>query len=75
MIDLTITAAFESKSSKIPTLNIARTKTELLKQLIRITNDLKIIEFKKYISLESNLEEISKMINGWIKYLTQQPYN
>lgn len=31
--------------------------------------DLKIIEDKKYLELELALQEISKMTNGWIKYL------
>lgn len=32
-------------------------------------NELKIIENKSYIILEGQLQEISKMASGWIKYL------
>jgi hypothetical protein len=42
---------------------------ETLKQLVRLTSDLEIIDMKKYLTLESELQEISKMTNGWIKYL------
>lgn len=66
---LLIDASLEIKSSKSPILNNARIKVELLKRLVRLTNDLKIIDNKKYIDLESELQEISRMINGWIKYL------
>lgn len=68
IIPLTITAAFESKYNKIPILNSARIKIEVLKRLVRIAYELNIIEKKKYIILESDLQEISKMTNGWIKY-------
>ncbi len=71
LVELVITATFESKNQKLPSLNTARIKIELLKRLLRIANELNIIEQKKYIYLESQLQEISKMTNGWIKYLEQ----
>ncbi len=69
-VQLIITAALESKNSKFPLLNTARTKLELLKKLIRIVNELNIIPNDKYLELELDLQELSKMTNGWIKYLT-----
>jgi len=66
---LIITAALESKNSKLPLLNTARIKIELMKKLIRITNELNIVPNSKYLELELDLQEISKMTNGWIKYL------
>ena len=50
-------------------LSSTRIKIEVLKRLIRIAHELSIIDRKKYIILESDLQEISKMTNGWIKYL------
>ncbi|KKS34677.1 MAG: hypothetical protein UV22_C0008G0009 [Parcubacteria group bacterium GW2011_GWA2_42_35] len=64
-----ITAALELRENKLVILNSARIKIEVLKRLIRITYELNVIESKKYINLESDLQEISKMTNGWIKYL------
>ncbi len=64
-----IAAALEPKYNKIPSLNSTRIKIEVLKRLIRISHELNIIDKKKYIVLESDLQEISKMTNGWIKYL------
>lgn len=69
IFNLAVTAALEIKNNKLPILNSARIKIEVLKKLIRITRELNIIENKNYIYLESDLQEISKMINGWIKYL------
>jgi hypothetical protein len=36
---------------------------------VRMAYELEIIENRKYIDFQSDLQEISKMINGWIKYL------
>jgi len=69
IIDLLTAASLETKSNKIPILNLARIKIEILKRLIRTTYELNIIESKAYIDLESDLQEISKMTNGWLKYL------
>jgi len=68
IMTLTVTAALESKYNKISILNSARIKIEVLKRLVRIASELAIIDKKKYIILESDLQEISKMTNGWIKY-------
>ena len=69
IINLIINASLEMKSNKLPILNSARIKIEVLKRLVRIAYELKIIENKKYLRLELDLQEISKMTNGWIKYL------
>lgn len=69
IMNLVIEASFEIRNSKFPLLNSARIKIEILKRLFRIAYELDIIEDKKYLDLESDLQEISKMANGWIKYL------
>lgn len=40
-----------------------------LKILIRILKDLKILDIKKYLLLEDELQEIGKMLGGWIKFV------
>lgn len=67
---LIIEAALQSKTDKLPTLNTARTKIEVLKRLIRMIHELNIIPANKYLELETDLQTISRMTNGWIKYLT-----
>jgi len=71
-ISLTIAAALESNKGKLSLLNSIRIKIEILKRLIRVCRDLNIINDKNYISIELNLQEISKMANGWIKYLLKK---
>ena len=69
IISQIITAAFEPKNKKLEVLYSARIKIELLKRLFRLAYELKIIGVRFYLDFESDLQEISKMVNGWIKYL------
>lgn len=71
-ISFLISASLESKIEKIITLKKARAQIETLKQLIRIEYELKIITEKVYLKTEENLQEISKMTNGWSKYTETQ---
>ena len=71
ILDLTIESSLEVKANKFNTLNSARIKIETLKRLLRIIYELRLIDDKKYIDLETDLQEISKMSNGWIKYLKE----
>lgn len=68
-INLLIAASLETRNNKLSILNSARIKIEVLKRLIRIAYEFNVIGNKKYIDLELDLQEISKMTNGWIKYL------
>ena len=71
LLEIIIIASLEKKINKGQPLNAARIKIEILKRMIRITHELKIIEARKYIELETELQEISKMTSGWIKYLNK----
>jgi len=66
--ELAIEAALTSSTDKSAPLRKLRIKIEVAKRLIRLTANLKIIIPKKYIDLETNLQEISKMATGWQKY-------
>ena len=70
--ELAITASFEEKSEKTKTIKSLRIKLEVLKRIIRNSFELKIINEEKYIEFFEDLEEVSKMTNGWLKYLKQQ---
>jgi hypothetical protein len=74
IFSLLINASFESKLEKIISLKKARLQIETLKQLIRMEYEIKIIPEKTYLIIELKLQEISKMTNGWLKYMeTQNP--
>jgi hypothetical protein len=72
-ITFIIKASLASRTKKVEPLEQTRINLELLKHLIRTEHELKIITEKQYIYTESMLIETSKMTNGWIKFLTQNP--
>lgn len=65
-------ASFVFRADKKIILNRVRISLEILKNLVRTEYELKIIDEKTYIRIESALIETSKMTNGWIKYITTQ---
>jgi len=66
-------ATFAPRQKKNEILEEVRISLEVLKHLIRIEYELKIIPEKTYIEIASLLIETSKMTNGWIKYIMQNP--
>jgi len=73
ILEISLSASFELKNNKLVLLNSSRIKIEVLKRLFRIMYESEVIEKKKYVELEFDLIEISKMTNGWIKYLKENP--
>lgn len=60
-------ASQQSKSEKLPTLEKTSVKLNFLRVCIRLMKDIKAIDAKKYIIIEANLDEIGRMLGGWIK--------
>lgn len=60
-------AGQQSKSEKLPTLEKTSVKLNFLRVCIRLMKDIRAIDTKKYIFIEANLDEIGRMLGGWIK--------
>jgi len=73
VLEFVITAQFTKGADKITFLEQARTRVEILKRLLRICQELRIISVTVYIKISELLVTISKMINGWIVYLKKLP--
>ena len=69
-LSLAIQASFETKIEKKPTLETLRIKIGLLKQLVRTALEIHSIPESAYLKLQAKLQEISKMVNGWLKYVS-----
>ncbi len=67
-IEILTLASQISKFEKEKMLLRANSKNEILKILFRITLNCGIIECRQYLEIESKLQEIGKMTQGWIKY-------
>lgn len=57
------------KNEKVVILNEASKKLNMLRVFVRLSKDVKAIDNKKYITLQENLDEIGRMLGGWIKNL------
>lgn len=64
--ELLLTASYSPRGEKINFLIKADAKISFLKLLIRLANETKIIDNKKYLILQEKLQEIGKMLGGWM---------
>lgn len=69
IIELLLEASYLPKETKRPLLLKASNKFETLKIFIRLLQELKIIDQKKYIVLQTAIQEIGRMFGGWLKTL------
>lgn len=58
-----------SKNEKSGILEEASKKLNMLRVFIRLSKDVKAIDNKKYTTLQEKLDEIGRMLGGWIKSL------
>ena len=61
-----------SEQNKITTLNKVDVKLKILKTLMRLGFDVKAIDQKRYLILQESLQEIGKMLGGWIKSIKEK---
>ena len=67
--ELVLVAVGSPKEQKLKTLEQANAKFEVIKVFFRIAREFKIIDNKKYLVLETQAQEIGKMLGGWIRSL------
>lgn len=67
ILELILKASYSRE--KIISLGNASLKLDFLKVLIRITYETKTIDQKKYLLMEKELQEMGRMLGGWIRSL------
>lgn len=70
LLELLIAASNTTKDRKLPLIQQANIKLDTIKILIRLAKDVKAIDEKKYIILQSNVQEIGRMLGGWQRTLS-----
>ena len=55
------------KTEKLPVLENTSIHINCLRVFVRLAKDVKAIDNKKYVRLEGIIDEIGRMIGGWIK--------
>lgn len=56
-----------NRTMKLPVMETASTKLNLLRVFIRLAHDVKTIDNRRYITLETEIDKIGRMLGGWIK--------
>jgi len=67
LIEYILHASSLYKEEKLPTLEQASSKLNVLRILVRLAYDIKSIDNKKYTALQQDIDEIGRMLGGWIK--------
>ena len=55
------------RNEKVTILEKTSTDLNLLRVFLRLMKDVKSIDTKKYIVLESSVDEIGRMLGGWLR--------
>ena len=67
VLECIMQASLESKREKVPTLERASLKLNMLRVFVRLMKDIKTIDNKKYMNAEAAIDEIGRMLGGWIR--------
>ena len=73
IIKLLFKASYLHKELKLPIIQQAIEKFDLLKFFIQLAWELKSFDDKKYILISTHLDEIGKMLWGWKNQLSKTP--
>jgi len=70
--ELAFLAGYFYKAQKLPYVQKAAVKLDLLKFFFQIVWEIKALDNKKFILLSEKLNEIGKMLGGWSKQVTKE---
>ncbi len=71
-LELLLTAGNAPKGDKLGLIRQASVKFDALKFFIRTARELDILDLKKYLVLQKQLQEIGLMLGGWLRSLDNQ---
>lgn len=55
------------KSAKLPILEKVSLNLNILRVFVRLAKEVMILDNQKYIILQENIDEMGRMLGGWIK--------
>lgn len=68
-IELLLEASYGNKERKMVILEKASVKLNVLRFLVRLMKETKTFDLKKYTAIEMIIDEIGRMVGGWIRSL------
>lgn len=67
VIECIVTASQLMKSTKLPSLERASLKLNMTRIFVRLMKDTKVLDGKHYLAFQASLDEIGRMLGGWIR--------
>ena len=67
ILEVVFTAGYLSKDKKLPFVQKAISRTDVLKFFLRVAWEVKDIDSKKYAALSEPLDDIGRMLGGWVR--------
>ncbi len=67
ILELVLEASYVSKDRKIILLEKTSVKLNIIRFFIRLMKESKSLDLKKYTLLQGTIDEIGRMLGGWIK--------
>ncbi len=72
LIEQILFASQSNLKDKLPILQKASVQLNVLRVLVRLMKDVKAIDNKKYIAIESDMDEIGSQLGGWIRSIKER---
>lgn len=69
LLTLTTQAQYQTGQTKITSLRLMILELDTTKILIRLSRKLEILDERAYIRYEKELNDVGKMLGGWIRNL------
>ncbi|MFA4998811.1 MAG: four helix bundle protein [Candidatus Paceibacterota bacterium] len=60
------------KDEKTPILEKTSLRLNFLRVFIRLSKEIKMLDNKKYILLQESIDEIGRMLGGWLRSIRQR---
>ena len=70
-IELILEASYGDKERKVVLLEKASVKLNVLRFLIRLMKETKTFDLKKYVAIQTIIDEIGRMLGGWIRSMNK----
>lgn len=67
LLEYVLLASKTAQDKKLPPLQRASNKLEIFKFFLQILWDIKALDTKKYAELSKEMDEIGRMLGGWIR--------
>lgn len=68
-MEAVLLAAGLQRENKLRILEQANSRFDVLKVLVRMARELKMLDNKKYLSIGTKMQEIGRMLGGWMRSL------